>query len=132
MTYYFETISRINQELYSNKKHLEIVIGTRNYINNNFEKEINLDTLSMTRYTSKFHLLRLFKKYYGVTPKQYLIDKRIERAKILISNGLPISQSCYKVGFQTPSSFSTLFKSRVGLSPIEYQKKAIFTKSVSS
>src|SRR5690606_18359138 len=106
---------------------LDTVIGTRHYINKHFDRELNLDFLSKVRFTSKFHLLRLFKKYYGQTPKQYIIDKRIEQAKSLLKKGTNITDTCFEVGFESPSSFSTLFKSRVGLTPTAFQKRATFT-----
>ncbi|MCB0495856.1 MAG: helix-turn-helix transcriptional regulator [Cyclobacteriaceae bacterium] len=129
MTYYHTEITKLKNVCYSNQGQLDTVIGTRHYINNHFNKELNLDWLSNVRYTSKFHLLRLFKKYYGRTPKQYLIDKRIEQAKELLAKGKNITDACFEVGFSCPSSFSTLFKSRVGLTPTEFQKRATFTKS---
>jgi AraC-like DNA-binding protein len=130
MTFYHSEINRIRSICFSNKRQIEAVIGTRHYINNNFDKELNLDLLSQIRFTSKFHLLRLFKRYYGQTPKQYLTDKRIEKAKEILNKRTTIIQTCFDVGFENPSSFSTLFKTRVGLSPKEFQKRAIFTKSV--
>ena len=130
MTYYLKEINRIKGSCYSNKGQLETVIGTRHFIENNFDKELNLKLLSHIRFTSKFHLLRLYKKYYGQTPKQYLIDKRIEQAKELLTKGNNVTETCYDIGFDSPSSFSTLFKSRVGQTPSEFQKRATFTKSV--
>jgi AraC-like DNA-binding protein len=127
MTYYLKEINRIKNICYANKGQIDTVIGTRHYINNNFEKELNLNLLSHIRFTSKFHLLRLFKRYYGQTPKQYLIDKRIELAKALLTKGANVTQTCFDIGFDCPSSFSTLFKSRVGLTPTEFQKRATFT-----
>jgi AraC-like DNA-binding protein len=129
MTYYFKEITRLKSICYSNRGQLETVIGTRHYINNNFDKELNLDLLSHIRFTSKFHLLRLYKRYYGQTPKQYLTDKRIERAKELLTQGTNVTETCFDIGFDSACSFSTLFKSRVGLSPTEFQKRATFTKS---
>lgn len=117
------------KDSYSNKGQLDTVIGTRHYINNNFDKELNLDFLSSIRFTSKFHLLRLFKKHYGQTLKQYIIGKRIEQAKELLKKGANITDTCFEVGIDSPSSFSTLFKCRVGLTPSEFQKRATFTKS---
>ena len=128
MTYYLKEIIRIRSNCYSNKGQIDTVIGTRHYINNNFDKKLNLDLLSHIRFTSKFHLLRLFKRYYGLTPKQYLIDKRIEQAKELLTKGTNVTETCFDIGFDSPSSFSTLFKSRVGLTPAEFQKRATFTK----
>jgi AraC-like DNA-binding protein len=129
MTYYQKEITRIGSICYSNKAQLETVIETRHYINNNFDKELNLGMLSHIRFTSKFHLLRLFKKYYGQTPKQYLTDKRIERAKELLSQGTNVTETCFDIGFECTCSFSTLFKSRAGLTPTEFQKRATFAKS---
>jgi AraC-like DNA-binding protein len=129
MTFYLKEIIRIKSSCYSNKGQLDTVIATRHFIENNFDKELNLKLLSHIRFTSKFHLLRLYKRYYGQTPKQYLIDKRIEKAKQLLTNGAAVTDTCFDVGFDSPSSFSTLFKSRVGLSPIEFQKRATFAKS---
>ena len=128
MTYYFRQVTKVMNDCYSNKGQLDTVMGMRHYINNHFDKELNLDFLSSVCFTSKFHLLRLFKRYYGQTPKQYLIDKRIEHAKKLLKEGNTITNTCFEVGFDNLSSFSTLFKTRVGLKPTEFQKRAIFTK----
>jgi AraC-like DNA-binding protein len=128
MTFYEREINRIRKICYSNEGQVKMVIGTRKFIDNNFDKDINLNLLSETRFTSKFHLLRLFKKYYGLTPKQYQIDKRIERSKDHLKSGMTVTQTCFEVGFESLSSFSTLFKSKMGLSPAEFQKRATFEK----
>ncbi len=104
------------------------MIGTRNYINNHYDTDLNLEVLSHIRFVSKYHLIRLFKKYYGQTPKQYLINKRIERSKDHLKNGMPVTETCFAVGFESPCSFSTLFKSKMGLTPAEFQKRATFAK----
>lgn len=132
MTYYFRQVSKIMNDSYPNKEQLDTVIGTRHYINNHFVMDLNLDFISKVRFTSKFHLIRLFKKYYGQTPKQYIIDKRIEQAKVLLKKGTYITDTCFEVGFDTPSTFSTLFKSRVGIAPTEFQKKEQLLQSRSN
>ena len=125
MTFYEKEIKRIRKSCYSNDKQLETVIATRNFIDANFDKELNLDFLSHVRYTSKYHLLRLFKRYYGITPKQYLIDKRIEIAKERLRTGMSVTETCFAVGFESVGSFSTLFKVKTGKSPSEYQKEQL-------
>ena len=125
MTYYEKEIKRIRNICYSNDKQLETVIATRNYIDNNFEKKLNLDFLSHIRFTSKYHLLRLFKRYYGITPKQYSIIKRLEKSKEFLKEGISVSEACYNAGFETHSSFSTLFKNKIGLTPTEFQKEQL-------
>ena len=123
MTFYEEKLSHLKETCFSNDWQIETVIGTRNFIDNNYEKELNLELLSRIRFTSKFHLLRLFKRYYGMTPKQYLMDKRIERAKNKLKNGLTVTETCFAVGFESLGSFSSLFKTKTGISPREYKKQ---------
>jgi len=81
MTFYEKELNRINSAIYSNQEQIKTVIGVRNYIDNNYDTNLNLDFLSHIRFVSKYHLLRLFKKHYGLTPRQYLIDKRIENLR---------------------------------------------------
>ena len=99
MTFYESEIKRIRTIIYSNQGQLDTVIGTRNYIDNNCDTDLNLDLLSHIRFISKYHLLRLFTKYYGQTPKQYLTDKRIERSKEHLKQGMSITRDllCYWV-----------------------------------
>jgi AraC-like DNA-binding protein len=123
MTFYESEINRIKDICFSNDKQLETVIATKNFIDNHFDQELNLDFLSHIRFTSKYHLLRLFKKYYGLTPRQYLIDKRIAAAKEQLKKGTSVTETCFAVGFESLGSFSTLFKAKIGKSPSEYQKE---------
>jgi len=123
MTFYQKEINRIKSICYCNKGQIETVVGTRHYINNHFDQALNLNLLSRIRFTSKFHLLRLFKRYYGLTPIQYLTDKRIEKSKEHLKQGMTVTDTCFDVGFESPSSFSTLFKCRVGITPNKFQRE---------
>src|SRR4030095_13805560 len=101
MTYYLKEITRIKSNCYSNQGQLDTIIGTRHYIKNNYDKELNLDFLSHIRFTSKFHLLRLFKRYYGLTPKKYLIEIRLEQSKKHLASGYSIMETCFDIGFES-------------------------------
>ncbi len=125
MTFFESEIKRIQETNFSNDNQIETVIGIRNYIDNNYDSDLNLDFLSVTRFVSKYHLLRLFRKYYGQTPRQYLIDKRIENSKVKLLNGLSVTETCFAVGFESVGSFSALFKRRTGKSPSVYQKEQL-------
>ncbi len=125
MTFYQAEIKRIKQVHYSNNGQIETAIGARHFIIDNLDKEVNLDLLAHVRFTSKFHLLRLFKRYYGQTPRQYLIDRRIEKAKDLLKSDLSVTEVCYEVGFESPCSFSSLFKARTGRTPADYKKEQL-------
>ncbi|WP_129714017.1 AraC family transcriptional regulator [Pedobacter sp. SYP-B3415] len=122
MTYYESEVLKLKKIMYPNSGQLDAIRGTRNYLDKNCSEDLNLDVISGARYMSKFHLLRLFKKYYGQTPIQYLTDKRIEKAKACLKTGMSISETCFAIGFDSPSSFSTLFKSKTGRTPSEFQK----------
>lgn len=125
MTFYETEIERIRNICYSNDKQIETVIATRNFIDNNFEKDLKLDFLSHIRFTSKYHLLRLFKRYYGVTPRQYLMDKRIEKSKENLKQGMTVTETCFAIGFESLGSFSKLFKTKTGKSPSVFQKEQL-------
>ena len=125
MTLFEREINRINSIIYSNQEQIETVISVRNYIDNNYDKNLNLDLLSRFRFVSKFHLLRLFKKHYGLTPRQYLIDKRIEKSKEQLKNGISVTETCFAVGFESLGSFSTLFKTKTGKSPSEFRNEQL-------
>ncbi len=128
MNYFIKEVNKIKMLCFSNKAQIDIAVNTRRYINSNFGEEIRLDQLAHLQHTSKYHLIRLFKRYYGITPHQYLINIRMEEAKKLLNKGNSISDTCYKVGFESINSFSNLFKTKTGKSPSEY-RKAIFDKS---
>lgn len=132
MTFYEREINRINSIIYSNKEQIETVIGVRNYIDNNYDADLNLEVISRLRFISKFHLLRLFKKHYGLTPRQYLINKRIEKSKEQLKNGLSVTETCFAVGFESLGSFSTLFRYKTGKSPSEFQKEQFSRSKLSS
>ena len=125
MTFYEKELNRIRSIVYSNDEQINTVISIRNYIKNNYDTDLNLDLLSNVQFVSKFHLLRLFKKYYGLTPKQYLIDIRIKKSKEHLTNGMSVTETCFAIGFESLGSFSTLFKIKTGKSPTEFQKKQL-------
>jgi len=125
MTFYEAKIKRIRSTCFKNDKQIATVIATRNFIDNNFHKNLKLEFLSRVGFTSKYHLLRLFKKYYGQTPRQYLMDKRIKKSKESLINGMSVTETCFAVGFESVGSFSKLFKTKTGKSPSVFQKEQL-------
>jgi len=125
MTFYETKIKRIKSVYFKNDKQIETVIAVRNFIDNNFHENLKLEFLSRIGFTSKYHLLRLFKKYYGLTPRQYLMDKRIEKSKENLLNGMTVTETCFAIGFESLGSFSKLFKAKTGKSPSVFQKEQL-------
>ncbi|MEM9024474.1 MAG: helix-turn-helix transcriptional regulator, partial [Bacteroidota bacterium] len=91
----------------------------------NYDQALNLDAMSRALFVSKFHLIRLFKRHYGLTPRQYLIDTRLAKAKEHLAMGLSVTETCFAVGFESVGSFSTLFKAKTGKSPGAYQTEQL-------
>ncbi|MEQ8477852.1 AraC family transcriptional regulator [Fulvivirga sp.] len=96
------------------------IVQAKLYIDQYYSEKIDLSNISDEANFSKFHFIRLFKSAYGKTPHQYLKYVRIEKAKGLLKDGIPVTAVCYAVGFDSLSSFSGLFSKTVGLSPSEY------------
>ncbi len=82
------------------------------------------ETLSAECNISEVYFRRLFKEHFGISPKQYVIDVRLQRAKQLLAEGkLSLSLIAEATGFTNQYHFSRLFKERVDLTPSEYRKK---------
>jgi len=73
---------------------------------------------------SETHFRRVFKAAYNMSPNQYLIFLRINRAKEILETGnLSIDKTAEKAGFSSASYFSRIFKERTGFSPYEFHRK---------
>jgi AraC-like DNA-binding protein len=96
------------------------IVQAKLFIDDNYAENIDLNYIADEAYFSKFHFIRLFTKIYGKTPHQYLTGVRIEKSMQLLRSDIPVSKVCYAVGFERLSSFSTLFKTMVGLAPSTY------------
>src|SRR5438874_6762578 len=73
---------------------------------------------------SRVHLLRLLHDTSEATPAQYLIQRRIEKAKELLRlKEMSVTDVCFEVGFESLGSFSALFRRCVGTAPVVYRKR---------
>lgn len=97
------------------------IVRAKLFIDENFSANIDLRNIADEACFSKFHFTRLFKQIYGKTPHQHLTNVRVEKAKQLLSDGDTVAKACFSVGFDSISSFTGLFKRRVGLTPAVFQ-----------
>ena len=68
------------------------------------------------------YLVSIFKICYGLTPMDYLVNKRIDEAKVLLEDGsLKIKDIASVVGYEDSLYFSKVFKKFTGVSPKEYK-----------
>lgn len=98
------------------------ISSIKNYIDLHFTEDISLTMLSDTFFMNPDYASRLFKKDYGISIKNYIIDKRIEAAKdLLATTTLPINVIATNVGYENYSYFTRLFKKVTNLTPIEFR-----------
>ena len=96
----------------------------RDFIDHCYDHPLSLDQISEKACFSRYHFLRLFRQAFNKTPHQYLIERRIEKAKELLGDDeLRVTDVCFEVGFQSLGSFSTLFHKTVGQAPVTYRER---------
>ena len=104
------------------------IINAKLYIDENYHDPIDLESVSKKAFISKFHFHRLFRRIYQKTPLEYITKKRIDKAKILLSENTPVSEVCNQVGFESIGTFSNLFKKEIGFPPTYYRNMAWLKK----
>ena len=123
MTFYRDEVARLDKTLYPHDDLTKQIKAAKLYIDTHFSDEINLDKIAGKALVSKFHFIRVFKRYYGRTPHQYLQEVRIEMAKKILQKRKSIDEVCNAIGFKSKTSFISLFKKMTGITPLVYQNK---------
>lgn len=101
------------------------VVRAKLYIDDHYAMPLDLDAIADEAALSKFHFLRLFKMMVGRTPHQYLMHVRLEKACDKLRRGDLVSTTCIHVGFESLTSFASLFKKKYGLSPSNWQRNVL-------
>jgi AraC family transcriptional regulator len=89
------------------------------------EEEFSLIRLAREADMSEFHFSRLFKRTTGLTPSQYFIHLRMEKARRLLrETSKSVIEIGLDVGYSSPSHFAQIFRREVGIPPSEYRRPA--------
>jgi AraC family transcriptional regulator len=92
--------------------------AVQSYVGDHLGESISLAELAAAAGLSSFHFLRAFKQSMGVTPGQYVLDRRMERARSLLkSSKLSVAEVGLRVGFEHSSHFTRAFRRSVGTAP---------------
>ena len=94
------------------------------YINENYTQKISIKSLSYHFHMSEDHISHKFKSVYGISPINYVIERRISDAKWrLINTKDSLVSISLQVGYENTTHFSNLFTKRVGYPPLIYREK---------
>lgn len=93
------------------------------YIHKHISEKIELEKLAEISCLSKDHFIRLFRKGMGTTPLQYVNQKKIEKAQLLLlTEELAVKEIAFRLAFEDYSYFNRLFKKITGVTPQEYRR----------
>lgn len=98
----------------------------KDYMDSNYTSDITLEDIAQNCFLSVSHLKRLFKEYFHITPHQYIIQRRLEKAKtLLIHSDMPVRNICGEIGFENTSSFIRLFRNSYNLTPMSFRGRTL-------
>ena len=101
------------------------ILSVKQYLDDNIDSTVSLDDLAEISHISKYHLSRLFKKHYGISPIQYHTNIRIDHAKyLLLYSNMTVSEISERCGFSCIHTFTRAFKNKEGFSPTKYKQTA--------
>lgn len=101
------------------------LLRVRDLIDRAYAEPLDVAALARSASVSPTYFSRSFKAAFGETPHQYLMSRRMERAKALLRVGeLSVTEVCLAVGFTSLGSFSIQFRRFVGDSPSAYRRRA--------
>ncbi|MBP3700384.1 MAG: helix-turn-helix domain-containing protein, partial [Lachnospiraceae bacterium] len=96
--------------------------AAKNYIDDHFKEAITLEALAGVLHQNKYYLAHSFKDAFGISPIRYLVERRIEESKRLLTDtDYSIGEIASIAGFASASNFSQVFRRVVSLSPNEYR-----------
>lgn len=94
----------------------------REYLHAEYVNQITLDSLADMMQISRVHVSRLFKKYVGIAPHEYLIQLRVDGAKIMLAEGTPPIEAAIANGFTDQSHLNRHFKRIIHMTPAAYAR----------
>ncbi|MBR3966280.1 MAG: AraC family transcriptional regulator [Clostridia bacterium] len=116
---------RLHAELFSDDmiRFNAYVEYVKEYIEDNYAKDIKVEELAKAVNFSRYYLIKLFKKETGQTLQQYIFSVRMTRAKQYLGEGKNVTQTAALCGFNYATHFSKMFRKYWEMSPMEYKRE---------
>src|SRR5262249_17364379 len=94
----------------------------RDFMIAHLSESADLEEIAASACLSPFHFHRLFKSAFGMTPHEFIAERRAEKAKRLLrTSPLSMTEIAWNVGFETQAAFSKFFSRHVGVAPTEFR-----------
>lgn len=107
----------------TNNSTYDQIVKAIKYIDENFKDHPSIDEVAKNIGMSKYHFIRVFKDYVGVTPKQFLHSVTLNYAKEHIKESKSILESSLDIGLSSTSRLHELFVNLIGVTPKEWKEK---------
>lgn len=122
-TIFADMFGESEEEVKDNKDYVDNAIS---FMNENYNKNITISDITKSIGIERTYFYRLFINKMGISPQEYLINLRLENAKLLLCNTKKsVKNIAYSVGYENYISFIKIFKDKLNVSPSEYRKKII-------
>ena len=120
---YNEYISQHKIKLINSTGYDKYINVALKYIDENWHKKLNIDTISTHCCLSRSHFIKIFTKSMNITPNDYISNIKIEKAKeFLALSDFNITDIALNCGFDNIPYFSYIFRKKTGLSPLEFRR----------
>lgn len=98
-----------------------IIRSAAEYINENYLTISQIEEVANHCHISVSYLCRIFRKYLGISPTEYINSRKIIHAKHLLKKGVNVSDVSFELGFNSCNYFTDLFKKITGVTPAKYR-----------
>jgi AraC-like DNA-binding protein len=97
------------------------LLRAKDLVDARYREPLDVPTLAGAAKLSPAHFSREFRRAFGESPHQYLLNRRLERAAALLRTDRSVADICFTVGLRSVGSFTTSFGRMFGMSPTAYR-----------
>jgi AraC-like DNA-binding protein len=117
----------LNKNNHSEDKEIGRVINNaKSIMRERYEQSIDIEKIARELNVGYSWFRKMFKKYTGLSPVQYILQLKLHRAKAyLTSSDMPIKEIAYELNFDNPNYFYVFFKQKTGMTPKEFRNQGL-------
>jgi transcriptional regulator GlxA family with amidase domain len=103
------------------------------YIDRHLEGDLTLDEMASVACLSRFHFARAFKQAVGQSPRRYVIARRLEHAKVLLTEDqTPLVEIALALRFSSQANFTRAFRQSIGAAPGQYRREVTAARDLNA